>query len=946
MTTDAEDEDYLPPDELMHYGIKRKSGRYPWGSGDTEYSRSRTFQDMVASLKAQGVSEKDMAKAMGIKPEYDKRGKEIPFSITQLRDTISIAKEIVNQEQTNRAVALKEKEWSIAAISKELGIPEPTVRLRLKTSENMKKESLVKTSDDLRKTVDQHDIVDIGKGTSLWRGITPERYRAAVALLKDEGYETYNLRVKQPGSANLTNTRVIVKPGTGYGGAMKMVDRIHSPATWTETEGRGFLGIHPPMNISSKRLKIVYAEDGGKDQDGVIYVRADKPDLSMGKNKYAQVRIAIDGTHYLKGMAIAKDDLPPGVDLVFHTNKNRSANKMAALKELKKDKDGNVDQHNPFGSAIKRQIVGHDKDGKEVVKSALNLVNEEGDWDAWSNSLPSQMLAKQPHPFIRSQLAETRKQTQAKVDELKKITNPVLRRKLLEKFADEIDADAVDLRAAAMPHQQTKVILPIPKLGKHEVYAPNFKTGERVVLIRYPHGGRFEIPEVTVNNNNRAARKLLGDAYDAIGIHPKVAERLSGADFDGDTVVVIPNGAGKIRGASSLGRAGYDFEKGLQGFEPQRLYRGKDDDGNPLPGVKLMKNTGKEMGVITNLITDMSIQGARPDHIVRAVRHSMVVIDAEKHGLDYRRSEQDHGISQLKKLYQSGTLPDGRTKVGGASTLLSLATSKVYIDKRKPRLQQHGGPIDPATGKRMYEPAGLTRSKFNKKTGKYEDEKVPVQETVKRLALTDDAFTLVRQNAPVELIYADHANAMKGLANKTRLAAYGIKAPLQNKAAKAVYADEVASLKNQLREAQKQKPLDRVAQRVANETIKLRMQDDPTLRYDKDRRNKVERMAREAARQRMGLEKLEIKLTDREWDAIQAGAISSSMFREILDGNYISDKRLYELALPKPKATMSGPIMARARAMLAAGMTNADIAAQLGVSPSTVRAAFSTQGDA
>ena len=68
------------------------------------------------------------------------------------------------------------------------------------------------------------------------------------------------------------------------------------------------------------------------------------------------------------------------------------------------------------------------------------------------------------------------------------------------------------------------------------------ENGERVVLIRHPHGGTFEIPELTVNNKNPDARKIVGTikSQDAIGIHHKVAEHLSGADFDGDTVLVIP----------------------------------------------------------------------------------------------------------------------------------------------------------------------------------------------------------------------------------------------------------------------------------------------------------------------------------------------------------------------------------------------------------------------
>lgn len=927
--------------ELLHYGILRKSGRYPWNSGKDEFTRSMTFQDMVTKLKSEGLSENAIAKGLGL---TDKDGNP---SITQLRDSITIAKETVVQEQTNRAITLKDKQYSIQAISKELDLPQATVRLRLKNSENAKKVSLKATADAIRGDVDKHQIVDIGKGININMGISPERYRAAVSVLRDEGYETYPLQQKIPGSKNFTIQKVLVPPGTGFAAASKMRDKIYTSVKWSEDEGTTYLGIKPPLNLSSKRLKVIYGDEGGKDRDGVVFIREGVPDLSMGKNKYAQVRMAVDGTHYIKGMAISTKDIPAGVDVVFYTNKNKSTplkGDDGILKPMKKKEDGSIADDNPFGSFINKQIIVTDKNGVEKNTSIMNLVNEEGDWDTWNNSLSSQMLAKQPQPLIRSQLAETTKKYQAEVARINTITNPVLRRKLLEKQADQIDSDAVDLRAAAMPHQRTQVIIPLPKINKNEIYAPNFETGERVVLIRYPHGGRFEIPEVIVNNNNRAGKALLGNAVDAIGIHPKVAERLSGADFDGDTVVVIPNGSGKIRGSATLGRAGYDFEKGLNGFDPKTKYggfvkSGEDKDGNDIGNFKLMKNTGKEMGMITNLVTDMSIQGAKPDHVVRAVRHSMVVIDAEKHRLDYRRSAIDNGIPQLKKQYQG-------SEKSGANSLLSLATAKKRdVPERKLRGAKEGGPIDPLTGEKKYVPTNRTVSKFDRKTNTYSDEKVLRKESVARLALTNDARTLVStRKDPVELIYADHANAMKGLANSTRLSASKITNTPLNPAAKKVYKAEVDDLVTQLRKAQAQRPLERQANRIANETIRMKRQDDPTLRDDRDRLNKIEKQARDGAWNRMGLERAKIEITDRGWDAIQAGALSTNRFKEILDSNYVSDKRLFELALPRTNTVVTAPVLSRAKAMLATGMTNADIARALGVAPSTIRSALIEEG--
>ena len=109
-----------------------------------------------------------------------------------------------------------------------------------------------------------------------------------------------------------------------------------------------------------------------------------------------------------------------------------------------------------------------------------------------------------------------------------------------------------------------------------------------------------------------------------------------------------------------------------------------------------MHNTQNEMGKISNLITDMTLRGATEDELAAAVRHSMVVIDAEKHHLDYKQSELDNDIKTLRRTYQDGPQ-------GGASTLISRAKSPLSVDKRR------GSPIiDPETGEVSYKPANET----------------------------------------------------------------------------------------------------------------------------------------------------------------------------------------------------------------------------------------------
>lgn len=917
------------PRDKVDYGILRKSGRYPWGSGKDEYARSQLFYQVTQGMKNQGLSETEIAQGVGL-------------TVADLRSARTIAKEQIVLEQTRRAVSLRDKGVAVDKIAQELDIPAPTVRLRIKNSENQKKSSLRETAEIIRKNVDEHDIVDIGKGTEYQLGIKGTRMKAALSVLRDEGYEVHTLQTKNVGTNNSTNQQVMVKPGVSWGEANKMKDRIHTMGEWSEDDGLTYFGIHPPLSVSSKRLKVVYDEDGGTLADGTVYVRPGVKDLDMGANTYAQVRIAIDNSHYIKGMAVIKDDLPAGVDLEFHTNKKGTGNKLDALKPLKDDKD------NPFGSAIKRQILEVDpKTGEDKVRSAINIVTEPGDWDDWRKSVPSQMLAKQPHSLIKSQLQVTRDEMKRRLDEIDTITNPVVKRKKLEDLADQIDADAVDLRAAAMPRQRTQVIIPMPHLSKNEIYAPRFETGEPVVLIRYPHGGRFEIPEVTVNNNSRKAKALLGNAIDAIGIHPAVAEKLSGADFDGDTVVVIPNRQGKIKGSRSLGTAAKIYEDGLKNFDPKRKYGGyevigtkvnKKGEEEEIGNFKLMKNTGLEMGKITNLITDMSIQGAKPEHVIRAVRHSMVVIDAEKHKLDYKQSAIDNGIQQLVNLYQSRTLPDGRVHTGGASTLLSRATATDRVTKLELRKAKDGGPIDPKTGEKVYVETTKKASVYDPKTQTYTDEKRLKQEERKRLDLAKDAFDLTRDpNDPVERLYAEHANSMKALANETRLRAARTQNPKTNSKAREVYKDEVDDLLNQMHNALKQSPLNRRADVIAGAIVKAKRQEDPTLRTDRDKLKKVERQAKAAARARLGLKQPKITISDRQWDAIQAGALSPTRLREIL--RFADPKRVEELAMPKPNRVMTSAITARAKAMIAAGATTADVAAALGVPASTLAAA-------
>ena len=929
MVVIPEDEYNASQGQLVHYGTPRHSGRYPWGSGDDPVAqRNHTLLSTADDLRKQGLSQTQIAKALDI-------------TTTQLRDIRTVARNERIQDEIHMANKLKEKGLSngaIAARMREAGYKvngESRVRDLLKPQKEVKAKIIDNVTDSLRRAVDEKEYIDVGSGVEYQLGITSTKLRSVLQRLKDEGYPTYEVKIEQLGTGNQTNMKILTQPGKEWGDVQKNRHLIQQLTDYSDDGGRTILNIVPPLSISTKRVGIKYKEDGGSDADGVIYVRPGVKDVSLGSNRYAQVRIMVDGSHYLKGMAVYKDDLPDGVDLQFNTNKTSSGNKLDAMKKLKRlraDGDdpskpetwtGPVDQDNPFGASIRLQLGDRDAHGKLKLTSVMNIVNEEGKWDEWSKSLSSQFLSKQRPALAKEQLDLTYTRKKTELDAILKLTNPSVRRKLLDAYADGTDSSAVHLKAAALPRQRTQVLLPIKDIKPGEVYAPNFDNGTRVALVRFPHGGTFEIPELTVNNRNAAGRRLLGtDAKDAIGIHPKVAERLSGADFDGDSVLVIPNNLGKIKSTPAL--------EGLKGFDPQSKYPYYE-------GMKVMseREKGFEMGKISNLITDMTIKNATDDELARAVRHSMVVIDAEKHKLDFRRSEADNGIASLTKRYQ----PESRQ--GGAATLISRATSRLDVPERKPRPAAKGGPIDAVTGKKVWEYTGREKTWTDSK-GTVHIKRRLIEST--KLAETDDAHTL-SSGTVRESLYADHSNRLKTLADQARRELVRTKAERRQPAATKTYANEVASLNSKLAAALQNAPLERQAQVFANATVRLKIQANPELKLvdNKAELKRVKSQALAAARFRTGADKKTIEITDAEWKAIQAHAISPDKLDKIL--TYADLKKIKELATPRDQVTFKPSDAAKARNLHARGYTWAEVAEALGVSVTTIKKELNEEGD-
>lgn len=889
---------------LMHYGMPRRSGRYPWGSGDNPYQHSGDFLSRVQELKKSGLSETKIAEAMGL-------------TTTQLRTQMSLAKDERRAIQVATAKGLREKGYSLNEIAEKMGFNnDSSVRSLLNVDSEARMNQAKATANFLKKQIDEKGMIDVGTGVERELGISKEKLNQALYMLELEGYPVYGGRVPQatnPGK--FTTLSVICPPGTEHKDIYDF-ENIHSLRDYISyDEGKSFRkSFEYPESMSSDRLKIRYAEDGGINKDGVIEIRRGVEDLSLGNSHYAQVRIMVDGTHYLKGMAVYSDNLPDGVDVLFNTNKKTGTPMMDVLKKVKDDPD------NPFGSLIKEhggQSYYDDPHGKYTdpvtgKKQSLSLINkraEEGDWGEWSDHLPSQFLSKQSMQLIKKQLGLAAADKQAEFDEIRSLTNPTVKKALLKSFSDDCDAAAVHLQAAALPRQKYQVILPLTSIKDNEVYAPNYKDGETVALIRYPHGGTFEIPILTVNNKQAEGRKVLGNTpADAIGINSKVAERLSGADFDGDTVMVIPCNSSrskvKITSTPAL--------KGLEGFDPKLEYGGKKEGT-----FKPMKNTQTEMGKISNLITDMTLKGATQDELARAVRHSMVVIDAEKHKLDYKQSEIDNGIASLKKKYQGTVDADGRYHEG-AATLISRAKSETSVLKRKgsPKINEDGS----LSYKEVVE-------EYTDKDGKI---KVRTQKSTK-MAETRDARTL-SSGTPQEEAYADYANKMKSLANQARREMVGTGKIAYSASAKTAYQPEVESLMAKLNVALKNAPRERQAQVIANATVAAKKKDNPDM--TKAEIKKANQQALSAARASVGAKRNAIEITDREWEAIQAGAISENKLTQILNNTNIDTLR--QRATPRATTSLSTAKINRISAMRASGYNTSEIAEALGISTSTV----------
>ena len=946
--------EYVQGEDGLWYGTPRHSGRYPWGSGKNP-QRNKNFLTRAKELEKQGLSQKQIAESFGLSTN-DFRAYERYF------------REQEDMKALMKAQKLKDKQWSNTAIAAELGVTEGTIRNWLDPNKQKNKQTLSGIAENLSNMLQDKPYLDIGEGVHRQLGISETQLEQARVILKDQGYNVYDIQLPQASNPKQKTTMQILCDGeTTRQEVFDNIGEVTSPdGLYFKDYGETPVLRKPIESVDSSRVAVRYDEQGGTDSDGTIEIRPGVEDLTLGQNRYAQVRIAVDDSHYLKGMAHyateeSLKDWPDGVDIMFNTNKHEGTPMLGdgdstVLKQMKSD------PQNPFGASF-RQWDYEGSDG-EMHTSPINIVNDNEDWDRWANATSSQFLSKQFPSVAGQQLDKKYNEFEQEFNEIKDISNPTIRKEMMDEFASKCDSAAVDLKGASFPRQSTQALMPVNSLGDHEVYAPMYENGEEVILIRHPHAGTFEIPRLTVNNNNQEGIDKLGQYPEhAIGVNPKTRAQLSGADCDGDTVLVIPTKGQNFKTAEAIDE--------LVNFNPSDQYArnpdtqrctGKSRDG--MVGDSF--NKGMEMGKISNLITDMTVRGAEldSDEIVRAVKHSMVVIDAEKHNLDWQKSYQDNRIQELVDKYQPHEKDDGS---GGASTLISRAKSEMVIPERKEITRKNdmtpeelerynnGEKIYRNTNrtyketKQITDPSIMTEAeleRYNKgkkvyrETGKVKE----ATEKVEKLDYVDDAHEL-SSGTVIEKVYADHSNRLKSLANEARKESRNTQELEVNKSAKEIYKDEVESLNNKIVKAELEAPKERQAQAIAKSQIDAAKQANPDLN-SKENADKLKKISSRMIEQARDLvygsaredpthkRRYKVTFSDREVEAINAGAISKTSLKKLL--KYADKNELKQQFTPKKDTGLSTAKKNRALQMLRNGAPMSEITQELGVSRSTL----------
>ena len=167
---------------LIHYGMPRRSGRYPWGSGKEPYQHSGDFLSRIDELKKQGLSDTEIAKSMGL-------------TTTQFRTQRSLAKDERRAIEVETAKDLRNKGYSLNEIAEKMGYNnDSSVRSLLNENSEARMNQAKKTAEFLKKQIDKKGMIDVGAGVERELGISKEKMKEALYILELEGYPTYGGR--------------------------------------------------------------------------------------------------------------------------------------------------------------------------------------------------------------------------------------------------------------------------------------------------------------------------------------------------------------------------------------------------------------------------------------------------------------------------------------------------------------------------------------------------------------------------------------------------------------------------------------------------------------------------------------------------------------------------------------------------------------------------------
>ena len=180
----------IAKDILMHYGMPRRSGRYPWGSGDNPYQHSGDFLSRIEELKKQGLKETEIAKEMGL-------------TTTQLRAQKSLAKAERRTLQVATAKGLREKGYSLNEIAEKMGFTnDSSVRSLLNEQSESRMNQAKVTADFLKQIIDEKGMVDVGTGVE--RELGPSRVSPRLPITAP--VVSPSISISAPSSVSVTFT--------------------------------------------------------------------------------------------------------------------------------------------------------------------------------------------------------------------------------------------------------------------------------------------------------------------------------------------------------------------------------------------------------------------------------------------------------------------------------------------------------------------------------------------------------------------------------------------------------------------------------------------------------------------------------------------------------------------------------------------------------------------